>query len=95
MSVGNRELENYVRRIGENIRTIYNKLNELSLKIEEVDKKITEVKADLKGNINVVSDLQEVSVQKAEFNEFVNRLTESLRELIPPVSPETEETKKE
>ena len=95
MSVRSNELESYVKRLGEHINTIYTRLNELNAKIEEVDSKIAEVRAELKNNANIVTELKEVTVQKVEFDEFVNRLTESLRELIPPVATESEETKKE
>ena len=44
---------------------------------------------------SVASELEENFVQKQEFEEFVSRLTENLKELIPPVPAETEEVKEE
>jgi len=95
MSASTSQLETYVRQVGESIRTIYTRLNDISRRLEEIDAKINETRAELRSNANAVSDLKESTVPKAEFDDFVNRLTESLRELIPPVTTGTEETKKE
>lgn len=87
------EIESYLKRVGEHINVIYSRLNELSKKIEEMEEKIAEVKAEQANNANAISDLKTNTVQKIEFDEFVNRLTESLRELLPPIG--TEEPHKE
>jgi len=86
------ELEDYVRRVGERIRDIHSRIIEIDRKMKEIEGKITEVRAELANNSKAISDLKESTVQKLEFDEFVNRLTESLRELLPPVSTGIEET---
>ena len=80
------ELEKYVRALGEHIKSLYAKIGEINNKIEEVDKTITDLRAKLANDTNVTSDLKENVVLKSEFDEFVHRLTESLRELIPSTS---------
>ena len=97
------ELENYVRRIGENIVNIYTKFNELNRKIKEIEGTLDEVKADLANHASSVSDIKENFVQKQEFEESINQsidrfisiLNEGMKELIPQVPTETEEAKTE
>lgn len=96
------ELEDYVRNIGkylknvdEHINIIYSKINDLNKKIKEVEDEVMTLKADSAKNANAVANLKENAVQKTDFDEFVGRLTESLRELLPPAAAATEEPKKE
>lgn len=93
MSQRTGEIDSYVKRVGEHINVIYSKLNEINRKIEEIEEKIARIKTEQANNANAISDLKMSMVQKTEFDDFVNRLTESLRELLPPV--EAEETRKE
>jgi len=93
MSQRTGEIESYVKRVGEHINVIYSRLNEINRKIDEIEGKLTKLKAELTNDANAISDLKISMVQKTEFDEFINRLTESLRELLPPV--EAEETPKE
>jgi DNA integrity scanning protein DisA with diadenylate cyclase activity len=93
MSQKTGEIESYVKRVGEHINAIYLKLNEISKKMDALEEKLAKLKDDQTNDANAISDLKVNTVPKTEFDEFVNRLTESLRELLPPV--ETEETTKE
>ena len=71
------------------------KVNEIDKRLGEVERKIGEIEVDLGSSSEAISDLKESTVQKTEFDEFVNRLTESLRELLPPNLAEPEEVRKE
>jgi peptidoglycan hydrolase CwlO-like protein len=88
------ELENYVKRIGEHINSIYARFNEIDGKIKKIEGKLEEAKANLENNVSAISDLKENFVQKQEFEEFVRRLTDGLKEIIPP-APEIEIRKEE
>jgi methyl-accepting chemotaxis protein len=85
------ELENYVRQIGEHINNIYLKINEIDKKIVEIEEQMTSIRNALVNNSKTISDLNENTVQNLEFDEFVGRLTESLREFLPPSIPDAEE----
>jgi methyl-accepting chemotaxis protein len=89
------ELEDYVKRIGEHINAIYLKINEVNKKMKEIENEILVMKAESANNVDAIANLKENTVQKSDFDEFVSRLTESLRELLPPIPAAIEETKKE
>ncbi len=93
MSQRTGEIESYVKRVGEHINAIYSRLNEINKKLDEIEGRLTRLKAEQINDANAIADLKANTVQKTEFDEFVNRLTESLRELLPPV--EAEEAPKE
>ena len=89
------ELEDYVRRLGEHINFMYSRINEINKKIKNTEEIITQLKNDEEENTEGITNLKENTVQKVEFDEFVSKLTESLRDLLPPLPPGAEETKKE
>ena len=72
------ELTDYLRRLGEHINLIYDRLKKIEAKVDAMSKEI----ADIKESANV---------DRREFNDFVNRLTEGLKELLPPIPEEAEE----
>ena len=94
------ELEDYVRSIGkylknvdEHINVIYSKIDDLTKKVKLLEDEIITLKADAGRNINAIATIKETMVQKTDFDEFVGRLTESLRELLPSPRVPAEETK--
>lgn len=89
------ELEDYVRRLGEHINLMHSKIDEINKKIKETEDTVAQLRADMENNVDAVSNLKENAVQKTEFDEFVSRLTESLRDLLPPLPAGTGEAKKE
>lgn len=88
------ELEDYVRRVGEHINKIYLRIDAIDKKVEEIEEQITVVRANMANSTQMISDLKENTVHNAEFDEFVDRLTESLREFLPP-STEVEQAQAE
>ena len=89
------ELEDYVKRLGEHINLIHSKLNEINKKIKDAEDVLARLKDENTNNSDVISNLKENTVQKLEFDEFVGRLTESLRNLLPPIPEGSEEEKEE
>ena len=83
MSQRSSEIEDYVRRLGKLIIDINSKLTEISRRIDEMEQSMTKLKADQTNSSNTTAELKIATVQKAEFDEFVNRLTDSLKGLIP------------
>lgn len=69
------ELTRYIRQIGEHINRIYGRLKSLESKLDT----ITQEMSQLQGTDTVA---------KSEFTDFVNQLTASLKELLPPI-PDT------
>ena len=69
------EFTAYLRRLGQHINIIYDRLKRIETKVDEISEEIAKIK-----NFS--------EVDRREFNEFVNRLTESLKELLPPIPEE-------
>ena len=72
------EFGDYLKRLGEHINLIYARLKKIEAKIDDVSREIADIK-------------ESASVDRKGFNDFVNRLTESLKELLPPLPEETTE----
>ncbi|MHA2408142.1 MAG: hypothetical protein ACXACA_07210 [Candidatus Ranarchaeia archaeon] len=70
------EFSEYLRRLGEHINLIYDKLKKIEARVTEISSEISEIKDN-------------ADVDRKEFNDFVNKLTESLKELLPPIPDET------
>ena len=73
------ELTDYMKRLGEHINLIYSRLDKMEAKINEMSREIASIK-------------ESESIEKREFNDFVNKLTEGLKELLPPLPEETGES---
>ena len=88
-------LEDYARRLGEHINLIHSNLVEINKKIKDTEDALARLKDETANNSDVISKIKENTVQKLEFDEFVDRLTESLRDLLPPIPKGTENEKEE
>ena len=74
------ELTRYIRQIGEHINRIYSRLKSLEAKFDAITQEMSQLQS---------TD----TVQKSEFTDFVNQLTASLKELLPPIPDASEEEK--
>ena len=79
------ELEDYIKRLGEYMNFMYSKINEINKRIKESEDSIVQLRTKMENNAEAISNLKENNVSKVEFDEFVSRLTESLRDLLPPL----------
>lgn len=84
------ELEDVVRRLGAHINLMYTKIDEINSRIKETEDSVTHLRAEVENNNESTSNFKENYVLKTEFDEFVSRLTESLKVLLPPLPTETE-----
>ena len=72
------ELTEYIRRLGEHINLIYDKLKTLESRLDGLSQDVVNMK-----------DTDYVKHQ--EFTDFLNQLTVSLKELVPPIPEITSE----
>ena len=93
------ELEDYLRRIGEHITFLNSKIDEMNSRIRSTEDSVTQLRdsvTQLRDNIKSTPNPPENSISKAEFDEFVTMLTESLENIAPSetrdVSPLPKET---
>ncbi len=78
-------LEDYIKRMGEHINLIYKRLEEMEGKINVASGGINELKVATETNNVDINNLKESTISKLDFDNFVNRLTESFKEVIPPL----------
>jgi regulator of replication initiation timing len=90
--IGQESLQNYVKRIGEHINKIYQRLGEVEVKLNTLLEEVNTLKVSADANKAEVKSLQGSMVLKSEFDEFVSKLTESFNEILPPVEVQKEET---
>ena len=88
-------LDDYVKQLGDHINQIYLSIEEINKKVEETEADVTSLRAEVTNNADMISNLRENTVPKLEFDEFVSRLTESLKELLPSIPTRAEEAEKE
>jgi len=83
-----RELYNYVILMGRHINEIHNRLS----KIEESIKEISESHSSfVRGNTAGMANIIENMVSKSEFNDLVERMEQSMGEMLPPLPTLTKE----
>ncbi len=92
MSQRTSEIEDYVKRLGKLIISINTRLTEMEGKIADMEDRLAKLKAEQTGNANAIAEAKANMVQRAEFDEFVNSLTESLRDLLPAETAEAPKT---
>ncbi|MCJ7631695.1 hypothetical protein MUP77_04740 [Candidatus Bathyarchaeota archaeon] len=90
-----RDVGKYLKRVDEHVKFIYSTIDEINKKLKETEEAIARLRTETTENTNVIVNLKENTVQKLEFEEFVSRLTESLKNLLPTLPTADEETKKE
>ena len=78
-----REMETYLRRLGEVFNVVYKRLTDLEGRVSNLENEISRLKAETGMIASKVDDLKVSSVSRAEFEDLVNRLTTSLKELVP------------
>ena len=71
-------LQDYIKRLGEHINLVYDRLKKIEARMNEMSKEIDDIK-------------ELADVDRREFNDFVTGLTESVRELLPPLPEEARE----
>jgi peptidoglycan hydrolase CwlO-like protein len=85
------ELEDYIKRMGEHINLIYKRLEEIEGKINAVSGDVNGLKAATETNKVDISNIRENMVSRPDFDDFVKRLTDSFKELFPPIPKEAPE----
>ena len=94
-SAGRESLEDYVRQIGKLMNQIHDRLEKLETRLDNLSEEVTSLKATVDANKSEMTSLGGSIVLKSEFDEFVNSLTDSFKEILPPVSGQTEEASRQ
>ena len=78
MTQTSNNLSDYIRRLGEHINILYERMDKAEEKLNEVTKEITNIKDSVSTGIE-------------GFDEFVRMLTENLKKFVPPIPQATDE----
>jgi len=89
--MGSESLEDYVRRIGKLITQIHERLGKVEARLDALSEEVEILKASVAASKTEVSSLGGSMVLKADFDDFVKRLTDSFKEILPPAPEQTGE----
>lgn len=90
-----KDVGKYLKRVDEHIKFIYSSIEEINKKIKSIEKTVEQLQTETTDNTSAVATLKENTVQKLEFEEFVSRLTEGLKNILPTLPEALEETKEQ
>ena len=88
-SVRVKEMEGYIKRLGEILNVVYERMTSLEAKLNALQSELTSLKGDVEASRATTDVLRSRSASKEEFDELVSSLTSSLKQLAPETKEET------
>ena len=88
-SVRVKEMESYIKRLGEILNVVYERMTSLEEKVNALQSELTRLKGDVEASRASTDVLRSRSASKEEFDELVSSLTSSLKQLVPETKEET------
>jgi len=88
-SVRVKEMESYIKRLGEILNVVYERMTGLEAKVNALQSELTRLKGDVEASRTSTDVQRSRSASKEEFDELVSSLTSSLKQLIPETTEET------
>jgi hypothetical protein len=83
------EMEEYIKKMGELLNVVYRKASDAESKVYSLETSLSKLSAEVETLKAEKSRSGENSVSKEEYEEFVNRLTGSLKGIVQE-APRTE-----
>lgn len=81
-SVRMKEMEDYIKKIGELLNVVYKKVSEVESKSNSLETSLSKLRADVEDLKTENMRLRQNSVSKEEYEEFMGRLTDSLKGVL-------------
>ena len=78
-----KEMEEYIKKLGELLNLIYKKIGDTESKISSIEAELSRSKEEIADLRTENVKLTEAAVPKAEYEEFMNRLINALKGLLP------------
>jgi len=78
-----KEMEEYIKKLGELLNVIYKKIGDTESKISSIEAELSRSKEEIAALKTENVKLTEAAVPKAEYEEFMNRLIDALKGLLP------------
>jgi len=88
-SVRVKEMESYIKRLGEILNVVYERMTGLEQKVDNLQSELTRLKGDVEASRASTDVLRSRSASKEEFDELVSSLTSSLKQLVPETKEKT------
>ena len=88
-SVRMKEMEDYIKKIGELLNVVYKKVAEAESKSNSLEESVSKLRVDVEDLKAENVKLRENSVSKDEYEAFMKMLVDSLKGLLP-VTPHEE-----
>lgn len=87
-SVRIKEMEDYIKRLGELLNLVHKKMTDTESKVNSLEADISRLKVEVEALKSENVRLKENTISKGEYEEFMNRLIDGLKELLPETSQE-------
>ncbi len=87
-SVRMKEMEDYIKKIGELLNVVYKKISEVESKANSLEADIARLKVEIGTLKSENVALRQNVLSKGEYEEFMNRLVSSLKGLLSDTSKE-------
>jgi regulator of replication initiation timing len=83
-----KEMEDYIKKIGELLNIVYKKISEVESKATSLEADVSRIKFDVETLKSENTTLGQNVLSKGEYEEFMNRLVNSLKGLVPETPKE-------
>lgn len=87
-SVRMKEMEDYIKKIGELLNVVYKKISEVESKANSLEADISRLEVEIGTLKSENVALRQNVLSKGEYEEFMNRLVSSLKGLLSETSKE-------
>ena len=87
-SVPVREMESYIKRLGELLKVVYERMTKLEEKVSSLESELARLNGEVEASKSSIDGLRGQSVPREEFDELVSSLTSSLKDLVPETTKE-------
>jgi septal ring factor EnvC (AmiA/AmiB activator) len=78
-----KEMEEYIKKLGELLNVIYRKIGDTESKISSIEAELSKTNEEIAALKTENVKLTDAAVPKAEYEEFMNRLIDALKGLLP------------
>jgi regulator of replication initiation timing len=78
-----KEMEDYIKRLGELLNLVYKKMTDTESKVNSLESDLSKLREDVEALKTENMRLKENAISKGEYEEFMNRLIDSLKGLLP------------
>jgi hypothetical protein len=87
-SVRMKEMEDYIKKIGELLNVVYRKISEVESKATLLETDVSRLKNQVETLKSENATLKQTVLPKEDYEEFMNRLVDSLKGVLPETPKE-------